>query len=128
MESWLSKRIRNTHTYGESIIRGKEAKPKVEPPTLLLVDDNQINLWLLSTCLGRRNCEIVDEAQNRLKGSIRSKPGKRVAISYSWILPCQFLMDSVLRDKFVPSRRREGSVLRPGRNHRTKAAALETRP
>lgn len=36
-------------------------------PTLLLVDDNQINLRLLSTYLKRRNYEVIDEASNGLE-------------------------------------------------------------
>jgi len=43
----------------------KTASKKV--PTLLLVDDNQINLRLLSTYLKRRNYEVVDEASDGLE-------------------------------------------------------------
>ena len=45
----------------------KELKPKLKSPTMLLVDDNQINLRLLSTYLTRRNYEIIEEAQNGLE-------------------------------------------------------------
>ncbi|PMD28829.1 hypothetical protein L207DRAFT_594031 [Hyaloscypha variabilis F] len=43
----------------------KTARKKI--PTLLLVDDNQINLRLLSTYLKRRNYEVVDEASDGLE-------------------------------------------------------------
>jgi CheY-like chemotaxis protein len=45
----------------------KEPKSKLKSPTMLLVDDNQINLRLLSTYLTRRNYEIIDEAQHGLE-------------------------------------------------------------
>jgi hypothetical protein len=47
--------------------RSNEAKPKLNPITLILVDDNQINVCLLSTYLNRRNYEIVGKAQDRLE-------------------------------------------------------------
>jgi CheY-like chemotaxis protein len=43
------------------------AKAKIKFPTLLVVDDNQINLSLLSTYLNRRKYETVHEAQNGLE-------------------------------------------------------------
>jgi CheY-like chemotaxis protein len=45
----------------------KQGRLKLISPTMLLVDDNQINLRLLSTYLNRRNYEIVHEAQNGLE-------------------------------------------------------------
>jgi CheY-like chemotaxis protein len=45
----------------------KEPTKKLKVPTLLLVDDNQINLRLLSTYLKRRNYEVVDEACDGLE-------------------------------------------------------------
>jgi CheY-like chemotaxis protein len=45
----------------------KEPSKKLKIPTLLLVDDNQINLRLLSTYLKRRNYEVVDEACDGLE-------------------------------------------------------------
>jgi CheY-like chemotaxis protein len=36
-------------------------------PSLLLVDDNKINLKLLSTYMRRRNCGLIDEAENGLE-------------------------------------------------------------
>jgi CheY-like chemotaxis protein len=51
----------------KALLRSNEEKSKLKPLTLLLVDDNQINLRLLSTYLNRRNYEIVDEAQNGLE-------------------------------------------------------------
>jgi CheY-like chemotaxis protein len=45
----------------------QETRPKFNSPSVLLVDDNQINLRLLSTYLNRRNYEIVHEAQNGLE-------------------------------------------------------------
>lgn len=44
-----------------------EPKPKFESPTLLLVDDNQINIRLLSTYLNRRNYAVVHEAMDGLQ-------------------------------------------------------------
>ncbi|PVH86453.1 hypothetical protein DL98DRAFT_510520 [Cadophora sp. DSE1049] len=44
-----------------------EAKPKLETPTLLLVDDNQINIRLLSTYLNRRNYAVIHEAMDGLQ-------------------------------------------------------------
>ncbi|KAK0121706.1 hypothetical protein ONS95_009991 [Cadophora gregata] len=44
-----------------------EPKPKVESPTLLLVDDNQINIRLLSTYLNRRNYTVIHEAMDGLQ-------------------------------------------------------------
>lgn len=44
-----------------------EPKPKLKTPTLLLVDDNHINIRLLSTYLNRRNYEVIHEAQNGLE-------------------------------------------------------------
>jgi CheY-like chemotaxis protein len=43
----------------------KTSKKKI--PTMLLVDDNQINLRLLSTYLKRRNYEVIDEASDGLE-------------------------------------------------------------
>jgi CheY-like chemotaxis protein len=45
----------------------RDAKAKLKSPTMLLVDDNQINLRLLSTYLNRRNYEVVHEAQHGLE-------------------------------------------------------------
>ncbi len=45
----------------------KEPTKKLKVPTLLLVDDNQINLRLLRTYLKRRNYEVVDEACDGLE-------------------------------------------------------------
>jgi CheY-like chemotaxis protein len=45
----------------------KEPTKKLKVPTLLLVDDNQINLRLLSTYLKRRNYEVVDESCDGLE-------------------------------------------------------------
>lgn len=45
----------------------QEAKPKTKFPTLMVVDDNQINLSLLSTYLNRRKYETIHEAQNGLE-------------------------------------------------------------
>ncbi|KAG4440333.1 hypothetical protein IFR05_004185 [Cadophora sp. M221] len=44
-----------------------DPKPKLETPTLLLVDDNQINIRLLSTYLNRRNYSVVHEAMDGLQ-------------------------------------------------------------
>ncbi|KAH7412714.1 histidine kinase-group I protein [Cadophora sp. MPI-SDFR-AT-0126] len=44
-----------------------ELKSKLESPTLLLVDDNQINIRLLSTYLNRRNYAVIHEAMDGLQ-------------------------------------------------------------
>ncbi|KAH7342474.1 histidine kinase-group I protein [Rhexocercosporidium sp. MPI-PUGE-AT-0058] len=44
-----------------------ESRSKLASPTLLLVDDNQINIRLLSTYLNRRNYSVVDEAMDGLQ-------------------------------------------------------------
>lgn len=44
-----------------------EPLPKINAPTLLLVDDNQINIRLLSTYLTRRNYSTVHEAMDGLQ-------------------------------------------------------------
>jgi CheY-like chemotaxis protein len=43
------------------------SRPKLQTPTLLLVDDNNINIQLLRTYLTRRGYEIVHEAGNGLE-------------------------------------------------------------
>lgn len=45
----------------------KPVSTKVQSPTFLLVDDNHINMKLLSTYINRRNFEIVHQAQNGLE-------------------------------------------------------------
>lgn len=54
----------------------KPSKPKLRSPTLLLVDDNQINIRLLSTYLNRRGYETIHEAQNGLEAvhSVEARP------------------------------------------------------
>ncbi|KUJ21566.1 uncharacterized protein LY89DRAFT_637378 [Mollisia scopiformis] len=49
---------------------------KVESPTFLLVDDNHINMKLLSTYINRRNFEIVHQAQNGLEAvkQVQARP------------------------------------------------------
>jgi len=58
-------------TLKESLSLSKEVTPKITPkikfPTLLVVDDNHINLSLLSTYLNRRKYETVHEARNGLE-------------------------------------------------------------
>ncbi|KAL2075914.1 hypothetical protein VTL71DRAFT_857 [Oculimacula yallundae] len=44
-----------------------EPKAKLDSPTLLLVDDNQINIRLLATYLNRRNYRVVHEAMDGLQ-------------------------------------------------------------
>ncbi|EKD19534.1 hsp90-like protein [Drepanopeziza brunnea f. sp. 'multigermtubi' MB_m1] len=44
-----------------------QPKAKLDSPTLLLVDDNQINIRLLSTYLTRRNYAVVHEAMDGLQ-------------------------------------------------------------
>jgi CheY-like chemotaxis protein len=51
----------------ENITLASDAKTSKKIPTLLLVDDNQINLRLLSTYLKRRHYEVVDEASDGLE-------------------------------------------------------------
>ena len=43
------------------------AKPQLQSPRLLLVDDNKINLTLLRTYMRKRKYDIVDEAENGLE-------------------------------------------------------------
>ena len=56
-----------TLTAMESVTLASDSKTAKKVPTLLLVDDNQINLRLLSTYLKRRNYEVVDEASDGLE-------------------------------------------------------------
>ncbi|KAE8446260.1 hypothetical protein EG329_012346 [Mollisiaceae sp. DMI_Dod_QoI] len=57
--------LKQSSTSGAS--RTMKSVLKIKYPSLLLVDDNHINLRLLSTYLNRRNFEIVHQAQNGLE-------------------------------------------------------------
>jgi CheY-like chemotaxis protein len=95
---------------------------------LLLVDDNQINLRLLSTCLSRRNCEIVDEAQNRLKAvyKVEARQEGCDIIFMDITLPLLDGLDATRQIRAFEETRRKRASSRA--QPQTKAAALETRP
>ncbi|CAL3966640.1 unnamed protein product [Diplocarpon coronariae] len=89
---------------------------KLESPTLLLVDDNQINIRLLSTYLTRRNYSVVHQAMDGLQAvnMVEARPQGYDIIFMDITMPVLDGFGATKLIRSIEERRRKGSSATPG--------------
>lgn len=94
------------------------ATPKIKFPTILVVDDNQINLSLLSTYLNRRKYETVHEAQNGLEAvqQVEKRPDGYDIIFMDITMPILDGFGATKQIREIEERRRKKSISRTNEN------------
>ncbi|PBP27534.1 hsp90-like protein [Diplocarpon rosae] len=88
-----------------------KTKVKLESPTLLLVDDNQINIRLLSTYLTRRNYNVVHQAMDGLQAvnMVEARPQGYDIIFMDITMPVLDGFGATKLIRSIEDRRRKGS-------------------
>lgn len=94
------------------------ATPKIKFPTLLVVDDNQINLSLLSTYLNRRKYETVHESQNGLEAvqQVEKRPAGYDIIFMDITMPVLDGFGATRQIREIEERRRRRSAVKMNEN------------